>query len=226
MGKLSDKLKKAAKAAAIGFAAYQGAKMLGSGKVKPIGAPASAKTPSSSKRLGKVDVRKITGTGGTTMTGGKLKMTVDKDALPREIKEKADKLKKANQKIKKAVIKRKKAGQLSPTIPKTKSQADALNNNFGFGLGAKKGAMIKARHGKMAKYNTGRMNLLEQVGRLDAMKKPDRNIRAEKKRVVSELNSGAKKGKMMKAYKGGMAAITTRGQGVILAGKKTKTYIC
>ena len=226
MGKLSDKLKKAAKIAAAGVVAYQGAKMLGAGKLKPTGAPAGAKTPSSSKMLGKMKVRNITGEGGKTMTGGQLKMTVDKNALPREIKAKADKLKASNEKIKKAVIKRKKAGKLSSTMPKTKSQADAMSNNFGFGLGAKKGAMVKARYGKMAKANTGRMNLLEQVGRLDAMKKPDRNIRAEKRRVVSELNSGAKKGKMMKAYKGGMAAITTRGQGVILAGKKTKTYIC
>ena len=218
MGKLSKRLKKIGKVALAGAALYGASKMMGAGKLKPTGAPAGAKTPSSSKMLGKVDVRKITGEGGKTMTGGQLKMTVDKNALPREIKEKADKLKAANEKIKKAVIKRKKAGKLSPTIPKTKSQADAMSNNFGFGLGAKKGKMVKA--------NTGRMNLLEQVGRLDAMKKPDRNIRAEKRRVVSELNSGAKKGKMMKAYKGGMAAITTRGQGVILAGKKTKTYIC
>ena len=218
MGKLSDKLKKAAKIAAAGVVAYQGAKMLGAGKLKPTGAPAGAKTPSSSKMLGKMKVRNITGAGGKTMTGGQLKMTVDKDALPREIKAKADKLKAANEKIKKAVIKRKKAGKLSPLMPKTKSQADAMSNNFGFGLGAKKGKMIKA--------NTGRMNLLEQVGRLDAMKKPDKNIRAEKRRVVSELNSGAKKGKMMKYSSGGMTDVTTRGQGVILAGKKTKTYIC
>ena len=223
MGKLSDKLKKAAKIAAAGVVAYQGAKMLGAGKLKPTGAPAGAKTPSSSKMLGKM---RTADTGAKTMTGGKIKMSVDKNALPREIKEKADKLRASNDKIKKAVIKRKKAGKLSPLMPKTKSQADAMSNNFGFGLGAKKGAMVKARYGKMAKANTGRMNLLEQVGRLDAMKKPDRNIRAEKRRVVSELNSGAKKGKMMKAYKGGMADVTTRGQGVILAGKKTKTYIC
>mgnify|MGYP003641069854 FL=1 len=223
MGKLSDKLKKAAKIAAAGVVAYQGAKMLGAGKLKPTGAPPGAKTPSSSKMIGKM---RTADTGATTMTGGKIKMSVDKNALPREIKEKADKLRASNDKIKKAVIKRKKAGKLSPLMPKTKSQADAMSNNFGFGLGAKKGAMVKARYGKMAKANTGRMNLLEQVGRLDAMKKPDSNIRAEKRRVVSELNSGAKKGKMMKAYKGGMAAITTRGQGVILAGKKTKTYIC
>jgi len=90
----------------------------------------------------------------------------------------------------------------------------------------KAGGMTKARHGKMMKANTGRMNLLEEMGRIDANKRPDRNVRAEKRRVISELNSGAKKGKMMKAYKGGMAEISTRGQGVILAGKKTKTYIC
>ena len=223
MGKLSDKLKKAAKIAAAGVVAYQGAKMLGAGKLKPTGAPPGAKTPSSSKMIGKM---RTADTGATTMTGGKIKMSVDKNALPREIKEKADKLRASNEKIKKAVIKRKKAGKLSPLMPKTKSQADAMSNNFGFGLGAKKGAMVKARYGKMAKANTGRMNLLEQVGRLDAMKKPDRNIRAEKRRVVSELNSGAKKGKMMKYNSGGMAEVTTRGQGVILAGKKTKTYIC
>ena len=223
MGKLSDKLKKAAKIAAAGVVAYQGAKMLGAGKLKPTGAPAGAKTPSSSKMIGKM---RTADTGAKTMTGGKIKMSVDKNALPREIKEKADKLRASNEKIKKAVIKRKKAGKLSPLMPKTKSQADAMSNNFGFGLGAKKGAMVKARYGKMAKANTGRMNLLEQVGRLDAMKKPDRNIRAEKRRVVSELNSGAKKGKMMKYSSGGMTDVTTRGQGVILAGKKTKTYIC
>ena len=223
MGKLSDKLKKAAKIAAAGVVAYQGAKMLGAGKLKPTGAPPGAKTPSSSKMIGKM---RTADTGATTMTGGKIKMSVDKNALPREIKEKADKLRASNDKIKKAVIKRKKAGKLSPLMPKTKSQADAMSNNFGFGLGAKKGAMVKARYGKMAKANTGRMNLLEQVGRLDAMKKPDSNIRAEKRRVVSELNSGAKKGKMMKYSSGGMTDVTTRGQGVILAGKKTKTYIC
>ena len=223
MGKLSDKLKKAAKIAAAGVVAYQGAKMLGAGKLKPTGAPPGAKTPSSSKMIGKM---RTADTGATTMTGGKIKMSVDKNALPREIKEKADKLRASNDKIKKAVIKRKKAGKLSPLMPKTKSQADAMSNNFGFGLGAKKGKMMKARYGKMAKANTGRMNLLEQVGRLDAMKKPDSNIRAEKRRVVSELNSGAKKGKMMKYSSGGMTDVTTRGQGVILAGKKTKTYIC
>jgi len=49
MGKLSDRLKKAAKIAVAGVAAYQGAKMLGAGKLKPTGAPPGAKTPSSQK---------------------------------------------------------------------------------------------------------------------------------------------------------------------------------
>ena len=207
MGKLSKRLKKIGKVALAGAALYGASKM--AGKLTPTGAPPGAKTPSSSKMLGKMKVRNITGEGGKTMTGGQLKMTVDKDALPREIKAKADKLKKANQKIKKAVIKRRIEGKLSPLMPKTKSQADAMSNNFGFGLGAKKGKMIKA--------NTGRMNLLEQMGRLDAKKRPDSNVRAEKRREVSELNSGAKKGKMRKAYTGGRAVVTTNGEGVILA---------
>ena len=41
--------------------------------------------------------------------------------------------------------------------------------------------------------NTGRMNLLEEVGRIDA-EKSNPNRRAEKRRVVGELNKGYKKG--------------------------------
>ena len=37
--------------------------------------------------------------------------------------------------------------------------------------------------------NTGRMNLLEEVGRIDA-EKPNKNRRAEKKRVIGELKRG------------------------------------
>jgi hypothetical protein len=55
--------------------------------------------------------------------------------------------------------------------------------------GYKKGGRIKAAHG----YNSGRENLLEEVGRIDA-EKSNPNRRAEKKRVVSELNKGYKKG--------------------------------
>ena len=64
-------------------------------------------------------------------------------------------------------------------------------------LGYKKGGRIKAAHG----YNTGRENLLEEVGRIDA-EKSNRNRRAEKKRVVSELNKGYKGGGIIKGNKG------------------------
>jgi len=53
----------------------------------------------------------------------------------------------------------------------------------------KKGGRIKAAHG----YNSGREDLLEEVGRIDA-EKSNKNRRAEKRRVVSELNKGMKKG--------------------------------
>ena len=54
--------------------------------------------------------------------------------------------------------------------------------------------------------NTGRMNLLEEVGRIDA-ERMNPNRRAEKRRVVGELNRGYKKGghvkSMGKAKRGG-----------------------
>jgi hypothetical protein len=58
--------------------------------------------------------------------------------------------------------------------------------------------------------NTGRMNLAEELGRIDA-EKMNRNRRAEKDRVISELNRGYKKGghvkSMGKAKRGGGVAI-------------------
>jgi len=41
--------------------------------------------------------------------------------------------------------------------------------------------------------NTGRMNLLEEVGRIDA-ERMNPNRRAEKKRVIGEIERGYKKG--------------------------------
>ena len=147
--KLKSKLKRAALA---GIALYGASKMMGAQKT-PIGAPASAKTPSSTKR----DLNKrVVDLGPETknLVGKTTKTTVDKDALPREIKEKADKVKKVQTKINKAVVKRKEAGMLSPTMPKSESQYDALTKkNSGLGMfdGAKKGKMIRARGGGLAK---------------------------------------------------------------------------
>ncbi len=149
MSKFKKKLKKAALA---GIALYGASKMLGAQKTAaPIGAPASAKTPSSSKIK-----KRVVDLGNETknIVGKTTKMTVDKDALPREIKEKADKVKTVQKKINKAVVKRKDAGMLSPTMPKSESQYNALTKkNSGLGMfdGAKKGKMIRARGGGLAK---------------------------------------------------------------------------
>ena len=50
--------------------------------------------------------------------------------------------------------------------------------------------------------NTGRMNLLEEVGRIDA-EKMNPNRRAEKRRVIGELDEGMKKGGKVHGYKHG-----------------------
>ena len=56
-------------------------------------------------------------------------------------------------------------------------------------LGYKKGGRIKAQFG----YNSGRTNLLEELGRVEA-KPSNRNRRDEISRVHGELNRGLKKG--------------------------------
>ena len=84
------------------------------------------------------------------MVGSKVKTTVDVDALPREVKEKAATVAKTNEKIKKAVIKRRDEGKLSPLMPK---RANQISSDLGLGImdGAKAGKMIKARGGGMAR---------------------------------------------------------------------------
>ena len=59
------------------------------------------------------------------------------------------------------------------------------NSNKGY----KKGGRIKAAHG----YNTGRENLLEEVGRVEG-ERSNPNRRAELSRIHGELNRGLKKG--------------------------------
>ena len=46
--------------------------------------------------------------------------------------------------------------------------------------------------------NTGKMNLLEEMGRIDS-EKMNKNRRAEKDRVISELNKGYKNGGKLEA---------------------------
>ena len=42
--------------------------------------------------------------------------------------------------------------------------------------------------------NKGRMNLAEELGRIDARRDPNANDMAEKNRVIGELNAGYKNG--------------------------------
>ena len=149
MSKFKKKLKKAALA---GIALYGASKMLGAQKT-PIGAPASAKTPSSTKINANKRVVDL-GPETKNLVGKTTKTTVDVNASGKEIEEKASKIKATQKKINKAVVKRKEAGMLSPTMPKSESQYDALTKkNSGLGMfdGAKKGKMIRARGGGLAK---------------------------------------------------------------------------
>ena len=51
------------------------------------------------------------------------------------------------------------------------------------------------REKKRKKHNIGgRANLLEEMGRIDARRHPDAADRAEKRRVIGELNKGYKSG--------------------------------
>jgi hypothetical protein len=64
---------------------------------------------------------------------------------------------------------------------------------------SRKKAMRKFQLGKTirskVKFNIGgRANLLEEMGRIDARKHPDAADRAEKRRVIGELNKGYKSG--------------------------------
>tara|TARA_R100000655_G_scaffold25367_4_gene52047 strand:- start:7555 stop:8001 length:447 start_codon:yes stop_codon:yes gene_type:complete len=86
-------------------------------------------------------------TVGKTMVGSPVKTAVDYDANPRERRDILSKAKAAATKARKAVEKRRDAGDLSPTMPKRSGQ----EYGFGFGVMAKKGKMVKARGGGLAK---------------------------------------------------------------------------
>jgi hypothetical protein len=85
--------------------------------------------------------------GKTMMGGSQMSVGVDYDANPRERRTIAEEIKPRLEKARKDVEKRKKDGKLSPTMPKEKGQ----EYDFGFGLGAKSGRMIKASGGVSVK---------------------------------------------------------------------------
>jgi hypothetical protein len=115
-------------------------------------------------------------------------------------------------------------------VPRNRKEVDALNalikakkdlKGMGLNVQTKQG-------GGMA--NTGRMNLLEEVGRIDA-EHMNPNRRAEKSRVIGELNRGYKKGGAAKKAKGGVAkkqgggAMYSRGYGVGEPSRRTPTAL-
>ena len=66
-----------------------------------------------------------------------------------------------------------------------------------------KGGRVGLKHGGRAHKNLGgRANLLEEVGRIDA-ERMNPNRRAEKRRVIGELNRGYNKGGRVGLKKGG-----------------------
>ena len=146
--------KKIARALAAGVALYGASKLMGMGAKKtPTGAPPSAKTPSATK-VAKPKIVKDLKNPESSIVGQSTKISVDKNANPREIKEisSAAKAKKAEQF--KIVKQRKDAGKLSPLMPKSESQYNAMTKeNSGLGMfdGAKKGKMVRARGGGLAK---------------------------------------------------------------------------
>ena len=110
------------------------------------------------------------------------------------------------------------------TAKELKASADESYGKFGKGTGkgvinkrgggiAKRGKGIAKADGGVVKRQAGglgRRNLLEEVGRIDA-ERMNPNRRAEKSRVIGELNRGYKKGGAIKRRGGGVAK---RGMGV------------
>ncbi len=110
------------------------------------------------------------------------------------------------------------------TAKELKASADESYGKFGKGTGkgvinkrgggiAKRGKGIAKADGGAIKRQAGglgRRNLLEEVGRIDA-ERMNPNRRAEKRRVIGELNRGYKKGGAIKRRGGGVAK---RGMGI------------
>jgi hypothetical protein len=138
--------KKIRKALMLAGAAYGASKLMGMGANKSISGDDRRDIQ---KTITKRKPTRVIDTGSKTMVGTPVKTTVDKNALPIEIKEKSDKVAKANEIIKKKVIKRRDDGMLSPLMPKRPNQ---ISSGAGLGImdGAKAGKMIKARGGGMA----------------------------------------------------------------------------
>jgi len=93
-----------------------------------------------------------------------------------------------------------------------KGTGKGVINKRGGGIAKRGKGIAKADGGAIKRQvgGLGRRNLLEEVGRIDA-ERMNPNRRAEKSRVIGELNRGYKKGGAIRRRGGGVAK---RGMGV------------
>ena len=162
------------------------------------------------KYQAKSDIMKL----GKTISGSpQMAVGVDRNASPFERSQIAKKYEAGLKKSRQAVEKRIKAGDISPTMPKTKNQIEAMQNNFGFGLMAKKGKMIKASQGYNARLDESLgMRNKNKTQSFKARRDESKGMeKAMGKGAYSGASTMAKKGKMIKARGGVMVRTKLNG---------------
>ena len=113
------------------------------------------------------------------------------------------------------------AGDVKTVKPKGNPKSIYVNDNGSIQKGDKlyKDKITYKNRDKSAKSSSS--NTMTRAEK----RKAKQDAFNKKVRAINAKNSGAKKGKMMKLYSGGMA-VSGKGQGVVLAGKNKKTIIC
>ena len=113
------------------------------------------------------------------------------------------------------------AGDVKTVKPKGNPKSIYVNDNGSIQKGDKlyKDKITYKNRDKSAKSSSS--NTMTRAEK----RKAKQDAFNKKVRAINAKNSGAKKGKMMKLYLGGMA-VSGKGQGVVLAGKNKKTIIC
>ena len=113
------------------------------------------------------------------------------------------------------------AGDVKTVKPKGNPKSIYVNDNGSIQKGDKlyKDKITYKNRDKSAKSSSS--NTMTRAEK----RKAKQDAFNKKVRAINAKNSGAKKGKMMKLYSGGMA-VSGKGQGIVLAGKNKKTIIC
>jgi hypothetical protein len=100
---------------------------------------------------------------------------------------------------------------------KSSSGKKVTNPKQAVAIGLSEAGLSRKKEGGQVK-NTSRMNKLEEMGRIDSEKaytsKGKKNLSAEKKRVVGELNKMKMGGKVKKYAEGGMPMVEKDGKKV------------